>query len=286
MGLSVDSLFAHLAWINSIRERFAVQVAFPIIEDPSMAVAHAYGMLHPDAHSSATVRASFIIDPHGIIRAITWYPIQVGRSVEEPLRLLMALQTSDAHEVYAPEGWHDGDPALAARADEVSARLKLLGNPQRLLIVCLLCEGEYSVGAIEERLSLRQPNLSQQLAALREAGAIEGRREAKAVIYFLADERIRLLVEALHAVFCPDGVQTWSRALGQAPAGPVRGADSAARFARVLERESAASLARSCKDPTAAHGEISAFLQDCCSPLGCADPSSACPSCTSRRRSP
>jgi peroxiredoxin (alkyl hydroperoxide reductase subunit C) len=113
LGLSVDSLFAHIAWIANIKERFGVEVPFPIVEDPSMAVARAYGMLHPDAHSSATVRASFVIDPEGLIRAITWYPMNVGRSVEELLRLVTALQTSDKSEVCTPEGWRPGDPVLA-----------------------------------------------------------------------------------------------------------------------------------------------------------------------------
>jgi len=75
---------------------------------------------------------------------------------------------------------------LPGRAEEISEILKLLGNPQRLLIACLLCEGEYAVSEIEEKLGIRQPTLSQQLGALREAGVIEGRREAKAVIYHLA----------------------------------------------------------------------------------------------------
>src|SRR3982075_2434343 len=112
LGLSVDSLFAHIAWIANIRERFGVEVPFPIVEDPSMAVAGAYGMLHPGAHTSATVRASFVIDPVGIIRAISWYPMNVGRSVEELLRLVTALQTSDRSEVFTPEGWRPGDPVL------------------------------------------------------------------------------------------------------------------------------------------------------------------------------
>jgi peroxiredoxin (alkyl hydroperoxide reductase subunit C) len=113
LGLSVDSLFAHIAWIANIKERFGVTVTFPIVEDPSMGVAHAYGMLHPGAHTSATVRATFIIDPHGLIRAITWYPMNVGRSVDELLRLLTALQMSDEREVFTPEGWQLGDPVLA-----------------------------------------------------------------------------------------------------------------------------------------------------------------------------
>ena len=112
LGLSVDSLFAHLAWIANIKERFGVEVPFPIVEDPSMAVAQAYGMLHPGAHTSATVRATFVIDPEGVIRAIIWYPMNVGRNVDELLRLVTALQTSDKSDVFTPEGWRPGDPVL------------------------------------------------------------------------------------------------------------------------------------------------------------------------------
>jgi peroxiredoxin 2/4 len=112
LGLSVDSLFAHIAWIANIKERFGVEVPFPIVEDPSMAVARAYGMLHPGAHTSATVRATFVIDPEGVIRAIIWYPMNVGRNVDELLRLVTALQTSDKSDVFMPEGWRPGDPVL------------------------------------------------------------------------------------------------------------------------------------------------------------------------------
>ena len=112
LGLSIDSLFAHIAWITNIQERFGVEVPFPIVEDPSMAVARAYGMLPQRAETSATVRATFVIDPEGMIRAITWYPMNVGRSVEELLRLLAALQTSDRGNVFTPEGWQPGDPVL------------------------------------------------------------------------------------------------------------------------------------------------------------------------------
>jgi peroxiredoxin (alkyl hydroperoxide reductase subunit C) len=112
LGLSVDSLSAHIAWIASIESRFGVRVPFPIVEDPSMAIARAYGMLHPAAHTSATVRATFVIDPAGIIRAIIWYPMTVGRSVDELLRLVTALQMSDRAEVFTPEGWRPGDPVL------------------------------------------------------------------------------------------------------------------------------------------------------------------------------
>jgi len=114
LALSVDSLFSHLAWARSIEERFGVAIPFPMVEDPSMAIARAYGMIHPGASSSATVRALFLIDPDGIVRSITWYPMTVGRSVDEILRLLAALQASDAGAVSTPEGWHPGDPVIAA----------------------------------------------------------------------------------------------------------------------------------------------------------------------------
>lgn len=112
LALSVDSLFSHLAWVRSIREQFGVEIPFPIIEDPSMAIARAYGMIAPRAPDAAMVRAVFAIDPEGIIRAITWYPMTTGRNVEELLRLIAALQTTDAHDVSTPEGWQPGQDVI------------------------------------------------------------------------------------------------------------------------------------------------------------------------------
>ena len=110
LGLSVDSLHSHFAWVRSIQERFGVEVPFPIAEDPSMAIATAYGMLRPDALDSSSVRATFVIDPNGIVRAISWYPMSVGRSVDEIARLVEALQTAERDHALAPEGWRSGDP--------------------------------------------------------------------------------------------------------------------------------------------------------------------------------
>ena len=121
LGLSVDSLSAHLAWIESLDTQFGVRVPFPLVEDPSMAIARAYGMLHPGADGSATVRASFAIDPAGTIRAISWYPMNVGRSVAEQLRLITALQTADARSVLLPEAWQLGQAALLPPAMEAAA---------------------------------------------------------------------------------------------------------------------------------------------------------------------
>ncbi|GAB6967011.1 hypothetical protein JCM25156A_10480 [Komagataeibacter kakiaceti JCM 25156] len=121
LGLSVDSLYAHLAWLDAIQDRFGVEIPFPLVEDPSMAVARAYGMLDPTAQNSATVRATYVIDPAGTIRALLWYPMTVGRSVDELLRLVAALRRSDEGAVMTPEGWTPGgdvvQPVPATQAD-------------------------------------------------------------------------------------------------------------------------------------------------------------------------
>ncbi|MDT7953681.1 MAG: redoxin domain-containing protein, partial [Acetobacteraceae bacterium] len=91
---------------------FGVEIPFPIVEDPSMAIARAYGMISPRAPDAAMVRAVFAIDPEGIIRAITWYPMTTGRNVEELLRLVAALRTTDAHDVSTPEGWQPGQDVI------------------------------------------------------------------------------------------------------------------------------------------------------------------------------
>jgi peroxiredoxin 2/4 len=109
LALSVDSLFAHIAWVRSIQEKFDVSVQFPIAEDPSLVIAMAYGMIHPDASNAATVRATFVIDPLGIVRALVWYPMSTGRSVTEVLRLVQALQVSDKEGASTPEGWQVGE---------------------------------------------------------------------------------------------------------------------------------------------------------------------------------
>ena len=112
LGLSIDSNFAHVAWIRSIEENFGVKIPFPIIEDLSMTVAKAYGMIQPGASDTSAVRATFLIDPEGVLRAMVYYPMSNGRSVEEILRLLQALQTSDTHGVATPEAWRPGEKVI------------------------------------------------------------------------------------------------------------------------------------------------------------------------------
>lgn len=113
LGLSVDSIYSHIAWVTAIKHKFGVIVPFPIIEDPSMAISCAYGMIDDAAIDSATVRSTYFIDPEGVVRAITTYPHNVGRSVSEMLRLLRALQATEGSEALAPEGWQPGDSLLA-----------------------------------------------------------------------------------------------------------------------------------------------------------------------------
>jgi peroxiredoxin (alkyl hydroperoxide reductase subunit C) len=112
LGLSVDSLYSHLAWLLAIRELFGVDVTFPVIEDPSAKIGQAYGMLAENADDTGTVRATYFIDPEGVIRAMTWYPLTVGRSVDEMLRMLAALQRTIAADVMTPEGWRPGGDLL------------------------------------------------------------------------------------------------------------------------------------------------------------------------------
>jgi peroxiredoxin (alkyl hydroperoxide reductase subunit C) len=127
LGLSIDSHYAHIAWVRNIKEKFGVDITFPIIADLSMQVAHAYGMIQPGASDTAAVRATFVIDPEGKLRAMLYYPMSNGRSVDEIYRLVQSLQTSDTHKVATPEGWQPGDkvivppPATAAAAETRAA---------------------------------------------------------------------------------------------------------------------------------------------------------------------
>lgn len=112
LGLSIDSVYAHIAWIRNIEEKFGIAIPFPIIEDLSMQVAHAYGMVQPGASDTSAVRATFVIDPEGVLRAMLYYPMSNGRSVPEILRLVTALQASDAQKIATPEGWTPGQDAI------------------------------------------------------------------------------------------------------------------------------------------------------------------------------
>jgi peroxiredoxin 2/4 len=128
IGLSVDSVFSHIAWTRSLEKSHGVKIPFPVIADLDTKVARSYGMIHPGASDMATVRAVFIIDPKKTIRAMVYYPMTCGRNVDEILRLVDALQTVDrTPNTATPEGWRPGDkvilppPKTTADAD---ARIK------------------------------------------------------------------------------------------------------------------------------------------------------------------
>jgi peroxiredoxin (alkyl hydroperoxide reductase subunit C) len=112
MGLSIDSIHSHLAWVNNVHEKTGILFDFPIIADLDMKVAHLYGMLHPGASSTAAVRAVFFIDPAGFIRLIMYYPLNVGRNMEEIKRVLVAMQTADENKCAMPVNWVKGDKVI------------------------------------------------------------------------------------------------------------------------------------------------------------------------------
>lgn len=120
LGLSIDSTHSHIAWVLNIKEKFGVDIPFPIIDDLKMDVARAYGMIHEGASDTSAVRATFLIDPEGKLRAMVYYPMSNGRSIAEFLRLLAALQTSDKHSVATPEGWQPGDKVIVPPAKTVA----------------------------------------------------------------------------------------------------------------------------------------------------------------------
>jgi peroxiredoxin (alkyl hydroperoxide reductase subunit C) len=112
LGLSIDSHFAHIAWVRNIKEKFGVDIGFPVIADLSMQVARAYGMIQPGASDTSAVRATFFIDPNGILRAMVYYPMTNGRSIDEFLRLVKAMQTSDTNQCATPENWQPGEAVI------------------------------------------------------------------------------------------------------------------------------------------------------------------------------
>ncbi len=122
VGLSVDGLYSHIAWLRTIKEKIEykgmknVEVNFPLIEDITMEVAKKYGMIQPGESNTKAVRAVFFIDPKGMIRAIIYYPLSLGRNFDELKRVLVALQTADSFNVATPADWRPGDPVIVPPA--------------------------------------------------------------------------------------------------------------------------------------------------------------------------
>lgn len=135
VGLSVDGLYSHIAWLRTIKDRIAfrdmrdVEVTFPLIEDVSMAVAQKYGMIMPGEDSTKAVRAVFVIDPTATVRAIIYYPLSLGRNFDELLRVVQALQTADHFDVATPADWRPGDAVIVPPAGSCgTARDRMTGE--------------------------------------------------------------------------------------------------------------------------------------------------------------
>jgi peroxiredoxin (alkyl hydroperoxide reductase subunit C) len=122
VGLSVDGLYSHIAWLRTIKDKIEykgmknVEVKFPLIEDITMEVAKKYGMIQPGESNTKAVRAVFYIDPKGIIRTIIYYPLSLGRNFDELYRVLIALQTADKFNVATPADWRPGDEVIVPTA--------------------------------------------------------------------------------------------------------------------------------------------------------------------------
>ncbi len=134
IGLSVDSVFSHIQWMRNLERDHGVTVKFPVIADLDQAVASAYGMIHPGASDMAPVRAVFVIDPKRTIRALVYYPMNVGRDLDEVVRLVQGLQYVDANAGTAcPAGWQPGDqiilPPPGTKADADARLAENEGNP-------------------------------------------------------------------------------------------------------------------------------------------------------------
>ncbi len=112
LGLSIDSVYSHIAWLRNIEEKAGVKIPFPVIADLNQEVASKFGMVQPGASKTEAVRAVFIIDPKGILRAMLYYPLTTGRNMDEILRVIDALQTSDKHGVATPANWRPGDKVI------------------------------------------------------------------------------------------------------------------------------------------------------------------------------
>jgi peroxiredoxin 2/4 len=135
VGLSIDGLYSHIAWLRTIKEKIEyrgmkdVEVNFPLIEDITMEVAKKYGMIQPNEDSTKAVRAVFFIDPKGIVRAMIYYPLSLGRNFDELYRALIAMQAADAFGVATPADWEPGDDVIIGPAGSCgAAKNRMEGN--------------------------------------------------------------------------------------------------------------------------------------------------------------
>ena len=138
VGLSVDGLYSHIAWLRTIKEKIEfngmkdIEVTFPLIEDITMEVAKKYGMIQPGESNTKAVRAVFFVDPKGIIRAIIYYPLSIGRNFDELYRALIAMQTTDEFGVATPADWRPGDDVIVPTAGSCGVAKERMEDKENL----------------------------------------------------------------------------------------------------------------------------------------------------------
>jgi len=160
VGLSIDGLYSHIAWLRTIKEKIEykgmknIEVKFPLIEDITMNVANKYGMIQPGQSTTKAVRAVFFVDPKGIIRTIIYYPLEIGRNFDELKRVLIALQTADNFKVALPADWRPGDDVIVPTAGSCGvAKQRMEGTEEG--VTCydwFFCTKKLSKDQIESKL--------------------------------------------------------------------------------------------------------------------------------------
>ncbi len=164
VGLSVDGLYSHIAWLRTIKEKIEyrgmkdVEVTFPLIEDITMNVAKRYGMIQPGESTTKAVRAVFFVDPEGIVRTILYYPLSLGRNFDELKRILIGLQTADNFGVALPADWRPGDDVIISPAGSCNtAKDRMDGKEEGL--ECkdwFFCTKKISKEEVESRLGKKK----------------------------------------------------------------------------------------------------------------------------------
>jgi len=163
VGLSVDGLYSHIAWLRTIKEKIEykgmknVEVKFPLIEDITMEVANKYGMLQPGESNTKAVRAVFFIDPKGIIRTILYYPLSLGRNFEEIYRILVGLQTADNFNIATPADWQPGDDVIVPTAGSCGvAKARMEDKKNMKCYDWFFCTKKLSKAEVEKKLKSKK----------------------------------------------------------------------------------------------------------------------------------
>lgn len=160
VGLSIDGLYSHIAWLRTIKEKITfrglsdIEVTFPLIEDITMEVAKKYGMIMPGEDSAKAVRAVFVVDPASVIRTVIYYPLSLGRNFDELLRVIKALQTADAFHVATPADWRPGEPVIVPTAGSCGAAQDRMDGVEEGVecIDWFFCTKELSAHAVEHTI--------------------------------------------------------------------------------------------------------------------------------------